>query len=523
MREFDVAVLGGGLAGLLLARQLRRQVPSASVLLVERSPETSWKVGESTVDVAGNYLARKLGLSTYLLEHHLPKNGLRFFFDREDGSAPLDQASEIGTTRIPPFPAFQIDRARFEADLRRMNAEGGVEVRLGARALGVRLGAEGVRHEIPLTAPGDVTDTAAEVVRARWVIDATGRASLLARQESFRVPVELPIASVWGRFRGLLDIDDHGSAEFRQRMRWTPRRLSTSHFCFPGGWIWHIPLGRGVVSVGAVMEKRLFEGRYRGREGFLELLRGHRAVHQLVEGAELLDVGSFGQLAHGSTRFFDGRRRFALVGEAAAFADPLYSPGSDFIAIENDQTCDLVARDLAGEATSALGERAAAYERYVQERFQSALVLYQDLYGTLGSYDLFATKWDFDVVCYLDRWFTPYVLDHHLDLAEVRRELESAPVARAILRTFRTTLRDADERLRARGAYFARNTGHAVADPITRLLDPSFGTEAYLRRGLPRLRDWIATLVGELGQKVGARSGGAPPTFAHLTMERSLL
>lgn len=520
MREVDVAVLGGGLAGLLVARQLRREVPAASVLVVERTTTSSWKVGESTVDVAGNYLARRQGLSTYLLEHHLPKNGLRFFFDREDGSAPLDAASEIGTSRIPPFPAFQIDRARFEDDLRRALPELGAEVRLGTRARGVELGAGGEPHAIHLE---DAESGAAHApVHARWVVDATGRASLLARQEKLRVPVELPHASVWGRFRHVRDIDDFGSPEFRGRMRWAPRRLSTTHFCFPGGWIWHIPLGRGVVSVGVVMEARLFRGELRSEGGFLAFLRARRAVAQLLEGAELLDVMSFGQLAHGTRRFYDGARRFALVGEAAAFADPFYSPGSDFIAIENDQVTDLVRRDLGGAPGAALAERAEAYDRYVAARFESAILLYQGQYGTLGSYDLFATKWDFDVVSYLDRWLQPYLLDHHLDLGEVRRELEAAPVARALIRTFRATLLDAEGRLRAEGRYFAHNTGCAIADPVTRLLDPEFGTEPHLRRSLPRLKAWIATLVGELGRKVGARSRG-PLSFAHMTMERSLL
>src|SRR5688572_9121503 len=108
---YDVAILGGGQAGSLLARQLRRDVPDASVLCVERRTERSFKVGESTVDVCGKYLTKRLGLSRYLYENHLPKNGLRFFFDREDKRGALSELSEIGSTGLIPFPAFQLDRA----------------------------------------------------------------------------------------------------------------------------------------------------------------------------------------------------------------------------------------------------------------------------------------------------------------------------------------------------------------------------------------------------------------------------
>ena len=75
--ELDVAVLGGGLAGNLLARQLRRRLPGLRIALFERSPTRSYKVGESTVEIASHYLVRRQGLSRYLYEQHLPKNGIR--------------------------------------------------------------------------------------------------------------------------------------------------------------------------------------------------------------------------------------------------------------------------------------------------------------------------------------------------------------------------------------------------------------------------------------------------------------
>ena len=56
MREqSDVIVCGGGLAGLTLAYQLRKENPEASVTVVERTtrplPEACHKVGESSVEL----------------------------------------------------------------------------------------------------------------------------------------------------------------------------------------------------------------------------------------------------------------------------------------------------------------------------------------------------------------------------------------------------------------------------------------------------------------------------------------
>ena len=95
--KLDVAVVGGGMAGNLLARQLSRRLPGRRIALFEKRSEYSHSVGESLVEIASNYLIRRLGLSSYLYDRHLPKNGLRFFFDSEDRDTPLQQMSEIGS------------------------------------------------------------------------------------------------------------------------------------------------------------------------------------------------------------------------------------------------------------------------------------------------------------------------------------------------------------------------------------------------------------------------------------------
>ena len=84
--DLNVAIIGGGLAGNLLARQLRRSAPELSVGVFEKSTERSFKVGEATVEIQASYLIRRQGLTQYLYESHLPKNGLRYFFDDCDPS-----------------------------------------------------------------------------------------------------------------------------------------------------------------------------------------------------------------------------------------------------------------------------------------------------------------------------------------------------------------------------------------------------------------------------------------------------
>ena len=69
----------------------------------------------------------------------------------------------------------------------------------------------------------------------------------------------------------------------------------------------------------------------------------------MVESLEdrLEDFLALKHYAHGCERVIspDG---WSLVGEAGVFTDPFYSPGSDFIAIGNDLTTDLVDPDGRG-------------------------------------------------------------------------------------------------------------------------------------------------------------------------------
>jgi len=427
-RTVDVAILGGGLAGNLLARQLRRTLPTLSVALFERTRETSFKVGESTVEIASNYLTRRLGLSTYLYENQLPKNGLRFFFDTPQKDAAMVDMSEIGSSHLPRFPSFQIDRQRIEADLMRMNLADGVQLHTGARVHDLKLHEQDDPEHHTASGLHEFMVTEGETqypVRARWVVDASGRASAIARLKDLRVQTpEHGIAAAWGRFTGHADMDDWGPPEWRGRVHHTARVLSTNHFCYPGYWIWFIPLGRGVMSVGWVGDRKIFREEMRKPEGFLEFLKGHRSSWDMLKDrAELLDVLAYKQLAYGTKQFFGGADRWFMVGEAAAFTDPFYSPGSDFIAMENDFITDMIARDHAGESRAAIAERSQTYDEFMQFRFQATMLLYRDLYPVLGSYELLKLKWDFDIACYYNLWASPFWHDQHLDMRHLQGEL----------------------------------------------------------------------------------------------------
>ena len=83
MNNYDVVICGGGLAGLTLARQIRRTLPSLSIAVLDRHsrplPIAAFKVGEATTEIGSFYLSEVVGLRDYLEASHIRKLGLFFF------------------------------------------------------------------------------------------------------------------------------------------------------------------------------------------------------------------------------------------------------------------------------------------------------------------------------------------------------------------------------------------------------------------------------------------------------------
>ncbi len=442
------------MAGSLLARQLSRQIPGRKIAVFERKTEYGLNLGESMVEIASNYFIRRLGLGSYLYDRQYPKNGLRFFFDSPDRNTPLEQMSEIGSRALPQIPGFQIDRRRLEADISSMNVRDGVQVERGCTVEQLVLGEGGRSHRLVVSGGAK-----SRIFESRWVVDATGRRQLIAKLEGLRVSEDqLRNASIWGWFEGVADVDTLGPESFRKRVAYSPRRLSTIHFVYRGYWIWFIPLQEGLTSIGLVCEKPYYDRKYCSDAGFLAFLRQHAAVASLLENARPLATRSFAHIAY-QTRRFISPDRWALIGEAAAFPDPFYSPGADFIALENDLVADLVERDLGGAPEREISQRASVCDDFLQFRFSAAMQLYRNQYPFLGSYELCKLKWDFDIACYYNLWVWPYMLDDHLNLRALKRQVLQRRHVLSALHNFGALFGEVDAHLTKHGTYYRRNSG----------------------------------------------------------------
>jgi len=184
--NIDVVIIGSGIAGGFLSRQLKLTCPDLEVLVLEASEKIAdYKVGESTVEVSSSYMIRRLGLSTYLYQHQLPKNGLRFFFDSEAKDLPITEMSEMGSDHLPFHPSFQLERASLERDLVTMNRDIGITVELGAKVVDLTIDPSGP-HTVVWERGGERHE-----VKARWVCDTSGRRHVLGRKLGHKVTKEV--------------------------------------------------------------------------------------------------------------------------------------------------------------------------------------------------------------------------------------------------------------------------------------------------------------------------------------------
>ncbi|MEO6491034.1 MAG: FAD-dependent monooxygenase [Ferruginibacter sp.] len=405
--QYDVVILGGGLAGLTLSLQLKNAKPGISILVLERreteAATAAHKVGESTVELGTHYLREVLDLKGYLEEHELPKHGLRFFFKSET-KEDIASRVELGPRLRLPVPSHQLDRGTLENYMMRHTREKGTDLLLGAKVSNVELSKE-AGHEVTYIKDGkEVT------VKCRWVADASGRASVLKRKLQFQKPMEHHSNAVWWRLKGVIDIDTWtDNKQWKSFLEPGLRYLSTVHFMDSGYWLWVIPLGSKNTSIGIVADPAIhpFET-FNTYEKAVEWMRvneplPYKMLEPLGQGDGLLDFKILKHYAHHSERIYSDDR-WGVTGESGAFLDPLYSPGTDFIAMNNSWLCDLILRDMEGEDISG---RVNIYEKSHLALVDSWIPVYQNKYLLMGNTQIMVIKifWD---------WATYWAVPCHL-------------------------------------------------------------------------------------------------------------
>ncbi len=387
--RYDVVVLGGAFSGASAAILLRRECPELRVLIVERADRFDEKVGEATTEMSAMFLTRRLAMWRHLENEQLPKEGLRYWFSNDKVTGHKD-ASETGGFIRSTVPAFQLRRDALDEHLLATAVAEGAELWRPARVTDVTVG--DFDHKI--TVEG-------REISCRWLLDATGRANFLGRKlDLIERNDEHPTAAIWCRWKNVRHIDDIAARGGFAGSNVGSRRLGTNHYTGLGYWIWVIPLGNGETSIGVVFDKRLI-GLHQSKnraEDFIAFLKAIPSLAELIDGAEprFEDLRFYSSLAYATKQYMG--RGWALMGDAAAFLDPYYSPGLDHASFTAEATVEMIKKDRVGaDLTAAIAEH---NETFVRSYWRFFRAVYKDKYYYMGESDLLSAAMLIDTAQY---------------------------------------------------------------------------------------------------------------------------
>jgi 2-polyprenyl-6-methoxyphenol hydroxylase-like FAD-dependent oxidoreductase len=409
----DVLIIGAGLAGLSLARQLLLNSDKKILLLDKRSqiPSPHQKVGEATVQLSAYYFSKVLDLEEHLLREHFMKYNLRFYWKtagRENRN--FEDYGHAYIRNLSNIASYQLDRNKLEGEMLHLNLEfPNFTFRKSVTDLNVSLCDDGP-HSVSFK-----TDSAEVSLECNWIVDTSGRGKFLARKEALlrENPIRHGATFFW--VEGLVNIEkltDRSPHEIRLKRERSaighlPIWLSTNHFCGEGFWFWVIPL-QGKTSLGLVYDNRSFP-----RERISSL---PKLIDWICEEFPLFarDLPSRKILDHSSLKDFSydckqtiSPSRWAIAGEAGRFTDPLYSPGGDLIALHNTLITDAILTEDASE----LPAKVQLYEHLMKSCYGAYVPSFAVSYDVLGDQEAMTLKYTWELTVYFAFYVFPFIND----------------------------------------------------------------------------------------------------------------
>ncbi len=330
--SYDVAVIGGGPAGATAATFLQRKGHRCVILESARFPR--YHIGESLIPNTHGTLDR-LGLLPRMKASHFPeKHSVRFVSASGKSSDPFYFSD---TVEGDAARTWQVERSEFDSICLDHARENGVEVHRPTRVESLLMEGDQATGVLVRPEDGEPREIAASVV-----IDASGRGTLIGNQLGLKGPVPgLKKASLWTYFKGGERLPGRDAGE-------------TTVFMIPErGWFWYIPLPDDRVSVGVVASPEyLFKGSESFEEAFLREAGlcaplGERLVHAERDSP----VRGFRELAYLNRQ--TAGNGWVMIGDAAAFLDPIYSSGIYLAIASAEMAADCIDDALSSGDLSA--------------------------------------------------------------------------------------------------------------------------------------------------------------------------
>ena len=342
--ECDVVVVGGGPAGSTIAALLALKRRHVVVLEKERFPR--FHIGESLLPL-NLPLFDRLGVAEAVRRIGVYKPGAELIYDAH-GAATTFRFTD--NPYLSVGHSYQVKRADFDKVLLDNSRRLGAEVIEGARVT-----------DITIDGRPCVTAVGPDGFPTRWVarflVDASGRDTLLARRLKLkRIDKRNNTAAVFGHFRNI------------PRMSGNKAGMITVHL-FEHGWFWVIPLPDDVMSVGVVGLQALFKT----RDTSLGALFARAVAACPSLAMHMANAEPIGPLLACADYSYDAQKyvgeNHILVGDAAAFIDPLFSSG--VMMAMSTATFGAAVVDACLDGKQSCAQLARDYERKIRFSLKS--------------------------------------------------------------------------------------------------------------------------------------------------------
>ena len=375
--EYELAIIGGGIAGCMLAAAMARN--GVKVLVLEAGTYPKFAIGESMI-LETSEIMRSLALvfdvpelEYFSAEHFMPVIGGSHGVKRHFSYLPHQKGKEFNADDviqavIPERPyGHELHIYRQDSDYFYV----GVATKYGATVLqntpvsDIDISDDGVKLHTP----------SGKSFNVGYVVDAGGYRSLIAQKKSLRcTDLQTHTRGIFTHMRGVRSL--HDDAVSKEKME-IPFSLAegTLHHVFDGGWLWVIPFNNhkfshsDLCSVGLLLDPRVHgeTPNIPPEEEFQNFVAQFPGIDKHLKGAQSVrNWVRADRLQYSSTEIVGDR--FCLLGHAAGFIDPLFSKGlyTSFAAVLSFGRNYLMAREEKDFSRERFLEVEAQTLKYIQ-------------------------------------------------------------------------------------------------------------------------------------------------------------